>query len=48
VAIDEDTALTVGADGRALVRGAGLVHVVRPDGDGVRVRSFRPGERVAL
>ncbi|GAA5018477.1 hypothetical protein [Kitasatospora paranensis] len=48
MAIDENTALTVDADGRALVRGAGRVHVVRPDGAGVQVRSYGAGGPVDL
>lgn len=42
-AIDEDTALTVDADGRRQVVGLGAVHVVSADGDGVAVRSVAAG-----
>ncbi|GJF27666.1 hypothetical protein KNE206_03660 [Kitasatospora sp. NE20-6] len=47
LAIDENTALAV--DGRtAAVRGAGRVHLVRPDGDGVVLRSYRAGAVLTL
>ncbi|PBC76220.1 cyanophycinase [Streptomyces sp. TLI_235] len=48
LAIDENTALTV--DGTtARVRGAGRVHLVRPDGDGAAaVRSYRAGEDLSF
>ncbi|MFD9128244.1 Type 1 glutamine amidotransferase-like domain-containing protein [Kitasatospora sp. NPDC059571] len=48
VAIDENTALTVAADGSTAVRGAGRVHLVRPYDGGAAVRSHRAGERFAL
>ncbi|MEV0579070.1 hypothetical protein [Streptomyces sp. RTGN2] len=46
VALDENTLLTVGSDGRAVVAGAGQVHLVRgaePAGS-VTVRAFRAGD----
>lgn len=47
VAIDENTVVEVGADGRARVSGLGRAHSVRPSADGsVLVRSFRAGEFV--
>ncbi|MCG6499519.1 hypothetical protein [Kitasatospora sp. A2-31] len=47
IALDENTALSV-SDGVGLVRGTGRAHVVRPDGDGVSVRSRAAGARLAL
>ncbi|MEW1908347.1 hypothetical protein AB0442_07795 [Kitasatospora sp. NPDC085895] len=48
LAIDENTAVTVRGAG-ARVRGAGRVHLVRPDGGGAAaVRSYRAGEELPL
>lgn len=47
VALDENTAVEVAPDGRALVSGLGRAHSVRPSGDGgVLVRSYGAGEYV--
>ncbi|GAA1124095.1 hypothetical protein [Kitasatospora arboriphila] len=48
LAIDENTAVTVRGAG-ARVRGAGRVHLVRPDGgEAAAVRSYRAGEELPL
>ncbi|MCU7821392.1 hypothetical protein [Kitasatospora sp. DSM 101779] len=47
LAIDENTALAVHGT-TARVRGAGRVHLVRPDGGGAAVRSYRAGEDLPL